>query len=400
MNSSLLSLAEARERILYGIGTRADVHTLPLPELHHRILAEDIVAPRHVPPADNSAMDGYALRASDCATAGIELPISQRITAGLAPQPLQPGTAARIFTGGEIPVGADTVVMQEKCEARDGHVIVRTRPDKGANIRRQGQDIRHGHTVLSQGTFLRAQEVGLLASLGVAAARVHAPLRVAVLTTGDELVEPGTPLQPGQIYNSNAYLLDALLADANCTVTSSIRVADDLVETRTALQNAAAEADLIISCGGVSVGEEDHLKKALEDVGRLDLWKIAIKPGKPVAFGDVDGTPFLGLPGNPASVFVTFLLIAVPLIRRCQGRIELPFEGVPVPALFERTRVQGRTEYLRARLTARGAEIYPNQSSGVLSSACWGDGLLEWPAGTLVTEGMLLRFYPYSAFRV
>lgn len=396
--SKPVPLTDALERMLAAIHSVTGTDTVALSQLHRRILAADIVAPLDVPPADNSAMDGYALRAADCTAAGTELPVSQRITAGLAPRPLQPGTAARIFTGGEIPAGADTVVMQENCEARDASVLITSAPAVGDNIRRRGQDIRAGHTVLSRGTCLRAQEIGLLASLGLTAAEVQAPLQVAVLTTGNELVEPGTALQAGQIYNSNAPLLDALLADAGCTVTSNLMVADDLAATRRALQKAAAEADLIISCGGVSVGEEDHLKAALEEVGRLDLWRIAIKPGKPVAFGEVDGTPFLGLPGNPASVFVTFLLIAVPLIRRCQGRSDSRFDGVPVPARFEKTRVQSRTEYLRARLTPQGAEIYPNQSSGVLSSACWGDGLLEWPAGTAVTEGMLLRFYPYSSF--
>ncbi len=398
MTHAPLPLDRALEHMLTGLVPITETLTLPLEQALRHGLAEDMSAPLNVPPADNSAMDGYALRAADWPGDNRALRVSQRVAAGHEPRPLEPGTAARIFTGGEIPAGADTVAIQENCTASGDDVVIHKAPHSGDNIRRAGQDMALGDTVLRRGTLLRAQEVGLLASMGLDRVRVLRPLRVAVLTSGDELAAPGQPLQPGQIYNSNGPLLRALLEEAGCRLTSLVTVADDPAATRAALQDASAEADLILSCGGVSVGEEDHLKGAVEALGRLDLWKIAIKPGKPVAFGAVGDTPFLGLPGNPASVFATFLLVALPLLRQRQGMIGRTPCGVPVPARFQRPRAQRRTEYLRARLTPEGAEIHPNQSSGVLSSACWGDGLLEWPADTTVAEGDLLRFYPYSGF--
>lgn len=403
MNDTLLPLDRALERILANATVIPGTEILPLSDLSHRILATDITAPLDVPPADNSAMDGYALRTADCPDTGTILPISQRIAAGHSPEALQVGTAARIFTGGEIPTGADAVVIQENCEAlsksgEPDRVLVHSKPAVGDNVRRLGQDISRGSRVLAAGTLLRPQEIGLLASLGLDQVPVRKPLKVAVLTTGDELIAPGNPLQPGQIYNSNAYLLEALLSGAGCRTVRNAIVPDDPAATRQALLDAAAHADLIVSCGGVSVGEEDHLKAALQAVGRLDLWKIAIKPGKPLAFGSVGDASFLGLPGNPASAFVTFLLVALPFIRHCQGMAYQKPVGMLTPALFEKSRIQQRSEYLRARLTPDGVEIHSNQSSGVLSSACWGDGLVEWSAGSSISQGTMVKFYPYSVF--
>jgi molybdopterin molybdotransferase len=342
-----------------------------------------------VPPADNSAMDGYALRASDV---GQPLAVSQRIPAGAVGVALEPGTAARIFTGATIPAGADCVVMQESSKEEGGRVALIGSVQVGQNIRPRGQDINAGETVLSQGRLLRPQDLGLLASIGCAAVNVYRPLRVAVLSTGDELVEPGSgELRDGTIYNSNRYTLGGLLRGINMEFVDCGIVADDPDATARALQEAAACADCIITSGGVSVGEEDHVKSQVERLGQLALWKLAIKPGKPLAFGHVDETPFIGLPGNPTSVFVTFCLIARPFLLKMQGLDEKLSPRLWASAKFTVPRPGSRQEYLRVTLenTEHGIEAsrFPNQSSGVLSSVSHCNALAIIPTGSTVEQG-------------
>ncbi|MES1943563.1 molybdopterin biosynthesis protein [Salinisphaera sp. PC39] len=393
--SGALSVTEARERLLAGLA-RADTGSerLPLEETLDRILAHDLVAPVSVPAWDNSAMDGYAVRAADVAAdGGTELAVSQRIPAGVGPVPLRSGTAARIFTGAPVPEGADTVIMQEDCTETGDSVRIDRFPGAGANIRAAGEDIRAGDVVIPAGRRLRPQDLGLAASVGADALDVGRRLRVAVLATGDELVPPGQPLPPGGIYNSNAPLAAALLRRLGCEPLPPERVADTPEATREALTRAAAAADLVLTSGGVSVGDEDHVKAAVEALGRLDLWKVAMKPGKPLAIGRVAETPFLGLPGNPVSLFATFLLFAAPAIRRMQGRDTLLATPVPVPAGFERDRPGKRDEFLRVRVENGRLAAYPSQGSGVLSSAAWAHGLAHVPAGTRVAAGMPLDYY-------
>jgi len=365
-----------------------------------RILAHDVIAPINVPPERNSAMDGYAFCHSDLAPAQ-RLKISQRIPAGHAPQPLQPGTAARIFTGGVLPEGADTVEMQENCREENGQVQLLQPIRAGANVRAAGEDIALGSTVLTVGTRLGAAHLGLLASLGMAHVAVRERLRVALLCSGDELVAPGGTLESGQLFNSNETLLTALLRQQGCEVIVMDAVADNLAATRRSLCDAVAQrVHLLLSTGGVSVGEEDHLRAAVEAEGRLDLWKVAIKPGKPLAFGHVQGVPFIGLPGNPQSVWVTSQVLALPFIHRLQGDASAPL-WFQLPANFERLKPQSRREYLRVRVVPNTSgqmqlEAHAHQGSGVLSSAAWADGLAVIEANTLVERGQLLPFRMYT----
>jgi molybdopterin molybdotransferase len=367
-----------------------------------RVLAADVVATTDVPPADNSAMDGYALRHADWAeTAPFDstrtLPLSQRIAAGSVPAPLTPGTAARIFTGAEIPPGADTVVMQEQCEGTPTHVRLLRLPERGANIRRRGEDIAGGQRVLSAGHRLRPQDLGLAASLGVARLAVYRRLRVAILSTGDELVEPGEQAGPGRIFNSNRFTLQGQLAAWGFDVIDLGVVRDRPEAVREAMQRAAREADVVVSTGGVSVGEEDHVKTVVQSLGSLDLWRIAIRPGKPFAYGRVQDKPFLGLPGNPVSVFVTLLIVARPFLFACQGIADTALRAVPLTAAFDR---QGgaREDYLRVRAAPAGLEAFPNQGSGVLYSTAWGDGLVRQPAGQDIRAGDRVDFLPWAMF--
>ena len=371
-----------------------------------RVLAEPISSLLDVPPADNSSMDGYALRAADLAE-GKPLPVSQRIAAGSVGVPLAPGTAARIFTGAPIPPGADTVVMQEQCELIPGEpseVRVNGPVEHGQWVRRRGEDVRNGSTVLAAGTRLTPQALGLAASVGAASLTVWRRPRVALFSTGDELVMPGEPLPPGAIYNSNRFTLRALLEAAGCEVDDLGIVPDRLEATRAALRRAAESSDLILTSGGVSVGEEDHLKPAVQAEGRLDLWQMAIKPGKPLAFGAVrrpggEGEAlFMGLPGNPVSSFVTFLLAVAPVLRALQGMPTALPAPLPLRAGFDWPKPDKRREFLRVRLDAEGQlELYPNQSSGVLTSAVWADGLLDNPPGQAIQRGDVVRFLPLSS---
>lgn len=368
--------------------------TLPLAEADGRVLAEDIVAGLDLPPWDNSAMDGYAFRLADWS--GEPMPVSQRILAGSAPPPLAAGSCARIFTGAPLPAGADCVEMQENVALlTDGRVRFIQPLKPRQHIRPQGQETRCGERVLDAGTRLTPIELGLIASLGLAEVRVCRGLRVAVVSTGDELVEPGQPLAAGQIYNSNRQLLISWLQRLGCEVLDGGILPDDLPATRAALAGLQ-DAELILSTGGVSVGEADFLGQALREDGALALWKLAIKPGKPLTFGQYRGVPVLGLPGNPASTLVTFGLLARPYILRRMGVQSVEPLSVRVPAGFAWHKAGSRREYLRARLQGGHAQLYPNQSSAVLRSAAWADGLVEVLENTTLAEGDLVRFIAFS----
>ncbi|MBL8314819.1 MAG: molybdopterin molybdotransferase MoeA [Rubrivivax sp.] len=401
---ALLSLDEALLRLVAAAAPRriAQQETVSTFDALGRVLAADVKSTLDVPPADNTSMDGYALRAADVPGPGTVLVVSQRIPAGVVGVPLQPGTAARIFTGGQVPAGADAVVMQEQCEARPGaglgQVRVDTVPAPGQWIRRAGEDVRCGATVLAAGTRLTPQALGMAASVGAATVPVLRRPRVAVFSTGDELAMPGEPLKPGAIYNSNRYTLRALLQAAGCEVQDLGIVPDQLDATRAALRRAAAGSDLILSSGGVSVGEEDHLKPAVDAEGALDLWQIAMKPGKPLAFGHVGEALFMGLPGNPVSSFVTFLLAVAPVLRALQGMQTTGPAALSLRADFDWPRPDRRREFLRARLNAAGGlELFSNQSSGVLNSTVWADGLADIPAGQVVQRGDAVRFLPMDS---
>lgn len=396
---SLIPVADALDKLLAEAVVSCTTEVVGIADALGRVLAEDQLSAVDVPPRDNSAMDGYALRLSDLA-AGKRLIVSQRIPAGTAPKPLQAGTAARIFTGSEIPQGADAVVMQENTtagESGDQHwVDINEVPVAGNNIRPRGQDIRAGQTVMPVGTRLQASHIGVLASVGIATVTVYRRLRVAVMATGDELVMPGDSLQPGQIYNSNLFTLRGLLQGLGCEVVDCGIVEDTLEGTKVALRQASERADCIISSGGVSVGEEDHVKAAVESQGELRMWKLAIKPGKPMAFGYVNGKPLLGLPGNPAAVLVTFSILARPFLLKSMGVERVVPNSFPVEAGFSRPRAISRQEYLRVQLLDGRAVIGSSQSSGVLSSSVTAAGYLVVPPDTVVAEGDSLMFIPFS----
>nr|WP_222933726.1 gephyrin-like molybdotransferase Glp [Pseudomonas sp. WS 5414] len=382
----LLAMAEAAPIV--------ERERLPLAATEGRVLAEALVSSLDLPPWPNSAMDGYALRVEDWK--GEPLPVSQRIFAGQSPEPLQPGTCARIFTGAPVPAGADCVEMQENTQVQDDQRVRFTEPLKvGQNIRPQGQETTIGEQVLAAGTRLGPIEQGLAASLGCAELEVLRRVRVAVLSTGDELVEPGRPLGPGQIYNSNRVLLCSWLKRLGSEVLDAGILPDDLPATRQRLAELG-DVDLILSTGGVSVGEADFLGIALREAGELALWKLAIKPGKPLTFGHFRGVPVIGLPGNPASTLVTFALLARPYLLRRQGVQQVQPLSFQVPAGFVWPRPGNRREYLRGRLENGRAIIYRNQSSGVLRSAAWAEGLVEVLEGRTLEEGDVVNFIPLS----
>lgn len=396
---SLMPVSEALAAILAKAPSPPDVEAVPLMEARQRVLASAQFSSIDVPPCDNSAMDGYALCYADL-EGGNKLPVSQRIVAGTMGAPLAANTVARIFTGAPVPEGADTVVMQEDTELDGERLRILDTPKMGQHIRPQGQDIAKGGEVLCRGRRLQAHDIGLLASIGMLEVPVYRRLRVAVCSTGDELVEPGRPLAEGQIYNSNRFMLAALLQALGCEVVDGGIIPDNFEQTRQRLDQLSAEVDLLISSGGVSVGEEDHVKPAVESLGSLALWKLNIKPGKPLAFGFVNETPFFGLPGNPASVFVTFCLMARPFLLACQGQEESGPVTVTVEAAFDSPRVGSRQEYLRAKvlMTESGPQVhrYSNQSSGVLASTSWANCLAVIPPGVTVSKGQPVEVILFS----
>jgi len=400
----LLGLDDAIERILArvaapGAGSSETVSTF---SARGRFLAEDVRSQVDVPPADNSAMDGYALRAADVARPGTVLPVSQRIVAGSIGAPLAAGTAARIFTGAQIPAGADAVVMQEQCTALDGSVRVDATVAAGDSIRRRGEDVERGARVLAAGLRLTPQAVGMAASVGAATLRVARQPRVALFSTGDELAMPGETLKPGAIYNSNRFTLRALVEAMGGVHDDLGIVPDRLDATRAALKRAAEASDLIVTCGGMSVGEEDHLRAAVGHEGRIDLWQIAMKPGKPLAFGEVfrgDGSSawFVGLPGNPVSAFVTFLVAARPVLLRLQGASALAPRAIPMRADFAWPKPDKRREFLRVHRNDRGGlDLFGHQGSAVLTSTIWADGLVDNAGGQAIAPGDTVRYLPLS----
>lgn len=434
-----LSLEEVMARLLEGARAHriAEFETVATFEALGRVLAGPVVSALDVPPADNTSMDGYALRAADVPEPGRVLPVAQRVPAGVVGTTLAPGTAARIFTGAQLPWGADAVVMQEQCEALPGQglglVRVDTLPQVGQWVRRRGEDVSAGAQVLGPGERVTPQAMGLAASVGAATLTVVRRPRVALFSTGDELVMPGEPLKPGAIYNSNRFTLRGLLQAAGCEVSDLGIVPDRLDATRQALARAAIGHDLILTSGGVSTGEEDHIRPAVQSQGWIENWQVAIKPGKPLAFGGVrrgatvqapgaqgatasgaagvpPGVPpdvpgagaalFIGLPGNPVSSFVNFLLAVVPVLRAVQG-MSLPQgglpSGLPMRADFDWPRPDRRREFLRVRLNAEGGlDAFDNQSSGVLTSVVWADGLVDNPAGTAIARGDTVRYLPLA----
>jgi molybdopterin molybdotransferase len=367
-----------------------------------RVLAQDLVSHLHVPPQDNSSMDGYALCCADLTDLAQALPVSQRIPAGSAGTSLAAMTVARIFTGAPIPLGADAVVMQEDCDVQPGDAVrIKVLPKPGQWIRRAGEDVTRGAVVLTQGARLTPAELGLAASIGMNSLIVARRPRVALFSTGDELVMPGAvapqDMPPGAIYNSNRFFLKALLIRLGCEVSDLGIVPDQRDATIAALRGAAEHHDVILTSGGVSVGEEDHIKPAVQSLGHLDLWQIAIKPGKPFAYGRVASAHFIGLPGNPVSSFVTFLLLVRPFLLKLQGATQLAAPSLPVRADFSWPRADKRREFLRVkRNLAGGLDLFANQSSGVLTSAVWGDGLVDNPPGCTVAPGDVVRFIPFS----
>ena len=403
MKQPMRPFEDMRAALLAAATPLSTVEQVPTAEALGRVLAVDQISSLDVPPLDNSSMDGYALRCADVPAVGARLVVAQRIPAGSVGHTLAPGTAARIFTGAPIPHGADAVVMQELCSLDGDGVLIDHLPRPGEWIRRQGEDVRQGTEVLAAGTRLTPQALGLAASVGAATLTVCRRPRVALFSTGDELVMPGEPLPPGAIYNSNRYVLRGLLEALGCQVCDLGIVPDSLEATRAALRAAAGSNDLIITSGGVSVGEEDHVKPAVQAEGQLDLWLVAMKPGKPVAFGRVNdpaggnGADFIGLPGNPVSSFVTFLMLVRPFILRRMGVEDCLPKAIRLPAGFDWPRPDRRREFLRARVGEAGqVELFPNQGPGVLSSTVWAAGLVDNPAGHAIAQGEPVSFIPYS----
>ena len=398
----LMTLDDALAVLLARAEPLADGERVSIFDADGRVLRGAAVSRLAVPPCDNSAMDGYALRAADAPAAGTVLPVSQRIPAGSQPGPLQPGSAARIFTGAPVPAGADAVVMQEHCTALDGErVRIDQPPAVGQAIRRAGEDIALGATVLAAGTRLAPAQLGLAASIGMAELSVTRRPRVALFSTGDELVMPGAiapeHLPVGAIYNSNRFFLRALLARLGCEVTDLGVVPDTFAATTAALRQAAQGHDLVLTSGGVSVGEEDHVKPAVQSLGELDLWQIAIKPGKPFACGRVGGAHFIGLPGNPVSSFITFCVLVRPFLLRLQGVVDVAPRPIAARAGFDWPRADKRREFLRVRVAQEGQlELFANQGSGVLTSTVWGDGVVDLPAGQSIARGDQVRFLAFS----
>jgi molybdopterin molybdotransferase len=397
MNKGLLSVDEALEVLLAGARPVAEVEEVSTLEATDRILARAQASTMDVPPMDNSAMDGYAVRVADIHGADTRLRVAQRIAAGAVGEPLAAGTAARIFTGAPIPPGADAVVMQEFCASDGDHVVVKKKPQPEEWVRRAGSDIKAGSAVLAEGIKLRPQDTGLAASVGIKTLPVRRKVKLALFFTGDELVMPGDPLPPGRIYNSNRFTLNGMAKLFGCEVKDYGIVPDRLDATREVLRRAAAENDLIVTSGGVSVGEEDHVKPAVEAEGSLLMWKIAMKPGRPLAFGKVGDAAFIGLPGNPVSSFVTFLIFVRPFLLKTQGLAQVEPRMIDVRADFTWDKPDARREFLRAKWNRDGGiDLYPTQDSAVMTSTAWADGLVDNPANQAIRKGDRVKFLPFS----
>jgi len=395
MNQGLLSVDDALRLLLSKARAVVDIEEVATLGATHRVLARAQRSTMHVPPMDNSAMDGYAVRVQDVRHGWLK--VAQRIQAGAIGGPLEPGTAARIFTGAPIPPGADAVVMQEHCEVRGNEVLIKKAPKAGEWIRLAGSDVRQGGEILPAGKRLLPQDTGLAASVGIKTLPVFRRIRLGLFFTGDELVMPGEPLAPGRIYNSNRFTLRGLAEVFGCEVRDYGIVPDSLDATREVLRRAAAECDLIVTSGGVSVGEADYVKPAVEAEGALLMWKIAMKPGRPLAFGSIKQAFFIGLPGNPVSSFVTFLLFVRPFVLRTQGVSDVLPRAVGARADFAWPQPDARQEFLRVKWNAQGGlDLYPTQDSAVLTSTAWADGLVDNPPHHAIRKGDMVRFLPYS----
>jgi molybdopterin molybdotransferase len=395
MNKGLLSVDEALAQLLAAAKPVPDIEEVATLEATGRVLAKPQRSTMNVPPMDNSAMDGYALRISDLKSSSLK--VDQKIMAGAVGGPLKPGTAARIFTGAPIPPGADAVVMQEDCEVQGEQVTIRKAPKPGEWIRRVASDIAKGGEILQAGKRLLPQDTGLAASVGIRTLPVFRRVRLGLFFTGDELVMPGEALAPGRIYNSNRFTLRGLGEVFGCEVRDYGIVPDSLQATRDTLRRAAGECDLIVTSGGVSVGDADFVKPAVEAEGRLLMWKIAMKPGRPLAFGSVQNAFFIGLPGNPVSSFVTFLIFVRPFLLRTQGLSAVEAKSIQARADFDWAEPDARREFLRVKWNAQGGlDLYPTQDSAVLTSTSWADGLVDNPASRAIRKGETVRYLPYA----
>jgi molybdopterin molybdotransferase len=403
----LMSVDAARTLILQRLSPVAGTESLPVLRADGRVLATDLIAPCDLPPFANSAVDGYAVRFADLSASGeTVLPVHGRIAAGFSLEKQSAEKAAiRIFTGAPMPDGFDTVFMQEDVRVREvDKVALPAGLKAGANRRLAGEDLRKGARALAAGRTLQPQDIALLAALGMAVVPVRKKLRVAVFSTGDEIVPAGQPLAPAKIYDSNRFMLQALLHRLACDVTDLGILADDREAVSQALSAAAADHDLLITSGGVSTGEEDHVKAAVESAGGLTFWRLAIKPGRPVAMGVVGGTPFVGLPGNPVAVFVTFAHVARAMIARLTGETFAPPKSVEVRSAFSYRKKEGRREYVRVRLVESPdgieAQAHPREGAGILTSLTETDGLIELPESTTRVEpGDRVGFLPYALLR-
>jgi len=405
----LMRVDEARRLLAGAIVPVTQTEAVALHQALGRILAEDIVSPVDIPPAPNSAVDGYAVYHADLDPENdTRLPVTGRITAGQQDLPeARHGTAIRIFTGARMPVGQDggpdTVMMQEDCQEDGDHVVIHPGIRKGANARKAGEDIARGDVVLKRGQKLRPQDVGQAAAVGRREVTVSQRLKVGLFSTGNELREPGTELEPGAIYDSNRYTIHALLTGLGCEVDDLGILPDRLDAVQAALDKAKDGHDLLVTSGGVSVGEEDHVKAAVQALGKLHLWRLAVKPGRPIALGQVGRVPFVGLPGNPVAVVVTFLTIVRPLILRLMGGDDTPPHTFRVRAGFDHKKKKDRREWVRAHLVAGGngngliAEKFPREGAGILSSLVAADGLIELPEDlTRLEAGAMVDFLPFS----
>lgn len=402
----LVPYDEALENLLDHASPVVETNSVSLTQALGRILSSDLTSSINVPPAANSAMDGYAIRMSDVQASGkTTLKVTQRIPAGEVGETILAGTAARIFTGAPVPPEADVVIMQEQVEVRDDMMSFDVPVKFRQNIRAAGEDISQGDIILKKGSKLRAQDLGLAASIGTGQLKTTRKVRVGIFFTGDELVEPGNPLGPGKIYDSNRYTITGLLQNLGCEIVDLGIVGDTFEQTKNAILKATEQTDLVITSGGVSVGEEDYVRIALEKLGQLHMWRLKIKPGKPLAFGKVNNTAFIGLPGNPVSVFATFCLFVSPFIKKLQGRNKILAESMTVIADFDWPESDRRREFTRARLqrdenNQLTASLYPNQGSGVLMSTSWADGFIEIPEDTTVKSGDRVNYISFTEFLV